>query len=58
MGFHISGFNILVEDFSKNDTLMSDVDATLEFLERIHNKTKEYSEKDSLDRYTFHQLKK
>ena len=56
MGFHISGFNILIgESDGDGDQLIgmmkSDVNETIKFLSEIHELTKEFSANDTLDRY-------
>ena len=56
MGFHISGFNILIGneagDAGQLEGMMqSDVNETIKFLNEIHELTKEFSANDTLDRY-------
>ena len=51
MGFHISGFNILIE--AESDVGISahtDINATMEFLHAIKNQTEIYSVEDGLAR--------
>ena len=50
MGFHISGFDVLLEDFDNPDQLSADVEVSVEFLKEMHSWTRKYSEKDGLDR--------
>ena len=50
MGFHISGFNILIEESHIGDVPLSDIDETIIFLNEIHEVTKKYSKDDTLDR--------
>ena len=50
MGFHISGFDVLLEDFDKPDQLSADVEVTIEFLKEMHDWTRKYSKNDGLDR--------
>ena len=49
MGFHISGFNILIEE-QHGDVPLSDIDETINFLNEIHEVTKKYSKEDTFDR--------
>ena len=51
MGFHISGFNILIESESDLGTSAhTDINATMEFLHAIKNRTEKYSVEDGLAR--------
>ena len=55
MGFHISGFNILIGNEAGDggqlkDMMQSDVNETIKFLNEIHELTKEFSANDTLDR--------
>ena len=55
MGFHISGFNILIGneagDAGQLEGMMqSDVNETIKFLNEIHELTKEFSANDTMDR--------
>ena len=52
MGFHISGFNILIGDEAIGNVseMVSDVNETMNFLTEIHELTKKYSKEDKLDR--------
>ena len=58
MGFHISGFNILIGNEAGDggqlkDMMQSDVNETIKFLNEIHELTKEFSANDTLDRWIF-----
>ena len=52
MGFHISGFNILIgdEEIGNVTEMVSDIDETISFLNEVHELTKKYSKEDKLDR--------
>ena len=59
MGFHISGFNILIGNEAGDggqlkDMMQSDVNETIKFLNEIHELTKEFSANDTLDRYIYY----
>ena len=61
MGFHISGFNILIGNEAGDggqlkDMMQSDVNETIKFLNEIHEVTKEFSANDTLDRWIFNYL--
>ena len=51
MGFHISGFNILIEAESDVGTSAhTDIEATIGFLHAVKNQTEIYSVEDGLAR--------
>lgn len=50
MGFHIGDFNILFEDWSK-DTITTDIEASKEFINMMHNHSAVLTDNDKLDRY-------
>ena len=51
MGFHISGFNILIESKSNLGTSAhTDINATMDFLHAVKNQTEKYSAEDGLAR--------
>ena len=51
MGFHISGFNILIEiDSNIGHNAVSDTEKTMIFLEELYNQTETYASKDGLKR--------
>ena len=55
LGFHIGGFNLLIEDFSeKSELIKTNVTASIEFLREIHEISNNFTEKDKLDRYGQH----
>ena len=49
-GVRIGGFNVLFEDWANPAFVSSDLGKTMEFLEELRNITREYTEKDGLDR--------
>ena len=54
MGFHIGGFNILIEedeDQNTSELIRTNVSASIDFLKDLHEISKEYSDRDGLDRY-------
>jgi hypothetical protein len=51
MGFHISGFNVLMESYNNQLQVVANVNATMTFLAELHEITKTYSEVDGLDRF-------
>ena len=50
MGFHISGFDVLFEDFGNLDEIYSELELTMDFLNEMHSWTKTFSKEDGLDR--------
>ena len=53
LGFHIGGFNILIEEHDRDnsDKIKTNVTASIDFLKAIHNISEQFTIEDGLQRF-------